>query len=99
MFKVLQLMDFYRLLPKYRLQNHPTSKAWDRILNDLLDKHEVIISRDSRFTVTLGGVQVWVGNYPYAYGGPYEHEVLPKVATRMRLQECVLKAIVKGVKV
>ncbi len=91
-------MDFYRFLPKYWCQNHPTSKTWDRILNDLLDKHEVVISSNSRLTVTIGGIEVWVGNYPYAYGSPYEHQMLPKVATRMRLEECVLKAIVKGVK-
>lgn len=81
--------DWMRLWPKYWLQNSPTNYEWDAILNDLLDKHD---PKPSYLTVSLGNVEVWVGNWPYAYGAPYANgvkDVLPTVATRKRLRDII----------
>lgn len=82
-------MDWQRLWPKYWLQNAPTNYEWDSILNDLLDKHT---PEKRNLTVFIGGIEVWVGNWPYAYGSPYHRgvkDVLPTVETRKRLRALV----------
>lgn len=82
-------IDWMRLRPMHWLQNSPTDWEWDAILNDLLDKHDPI---RGYMTVTIGKVEVWVSNWPYAYGSPYGSgllDVLPSVATRKRLRSMV----------
>lgn len=81
--------DWQRLWPKYWLQHGPTNYEWDAILNQLLDKHEPKVSH---LTVYLGKVEVWIGNWPYAYGAPYHNglrEMVPTVATRKRLKSII----------
>lgn len=82
--------DWGRLDPRFWLQNEPTNWEWDTILNDLLDHHEPKLGY---LTVTLGNVEVWVSNWPYAYGSPHSPEanVLPSTATRKRLRAVVPK--------
>jgi hypothetical protein len=80
-------IDWMRLWPMYWLQNERTDWEWDAILNDLLDKHEPM---GESLTVKVGKVEVWVGNWPYAYGSPYGmnvKDVLPSVRTRKRLRD------------
>lgn len=81
--------DWERFWPLYWFQNSQTSREWDRMLNYLLDHHEVI--QDSDLSVKIGPVTVWVGNWPYAYGSPWtpEIDVLPTVKTRKRLRSLV----------
>jgi hypothetical protein len=31
------MIDWYRLLPSYWIQNYPTSKEWDTALNKLIE--------------------------------------------------------------
>ena len=85
-------MDLYRLLPPYWLQNYPTNMEWDRTLNELLDRGP-ITELDSH-TVKVAGVTIWVSNWPYSYGNPYNPEVkvAPRVATRKRLQNAIAKS-------
>ena len=83
-------MDWHRLLPLYWLQNEPTDQGWDQALNMLLNKHEPEVGNGPH-TVTIGGVEVWIGNWPYAYGKAYgKHSSgLPTVVTRKRLRKAV----------
>ena len=88
-------MDWRRLWPRYWLQNYVTSLAWDRQLNDLLDKHQPVLDFTG-YVCTLGEIDVWVSNWPYAYGsrwlgivGDHPTKALPTVKTRLRLREAI----------
>lgn len=80
--------DWYRLLPKFWMQNEPTDRLWDAILNKALD--EFGYNRRSDCTGTVGPFTVWVSNYPYSTGWAYEgigpRKALPMCRTRIRLR-------------
>jgi len=84
--------------PEFWMQNHPTSAEWDRELNDMLDNHSVVIK--SNFVCEIDGVEIWIQNYPYAFGSPqalsHYRRVLPKIATRKRLLAAVGEASERG---
>lgn len=84
-------IDWLRLLPGFWLQNEPTDWEWDATLNRLLDKHE---PKEGYLTASIGGVEVWTGNYPYSYGSCHDPKLrfLPSVATRKRLRAVLEKA-------
>lgn len=86
-------IDWRRLWPIYWMQNEPTDYAWDKLLNDLLDKHTPV---RSYMTCKLGKIEVWVGNFPYSYGGYYDDSTsrygLPTVKTRLRLRAALNSA-------
>jgi len=85
------MTDWMRLWPKYWQQNYSTSMEWDGHLNRLLDKGPVEII--DRYTASIAGVEVWIENWPYAYGRPYPMTgIMPTVATRKRLRDAVLAA-------
>lgn len=82
-------MDWYRLLPRYWIQNKPTDYEWDKVLNKILDNAKNV--ELNYLAATIDGVTVWNSNYPYAYGSTYGTNMpktgLPKVATRKRLRK------------
>lgn len=83
-------MDLSRLLPRYWIQNYPTNMEWDAMLNDLMDRYPPTDRGD--YTVTFGPVEVWIENWPYAYGRidrPTHVDLLPTVKTRKRLRRLV----------
>ena len=82
-------IDWQRLKPKYWFQNTQTCWEWDKTLNQLLDTYQV--QRDGPCHALLGKAQIWVANYPYAYGKlkNFGDESLPSVATRKRLREAL----------
>lgn len=86
--------DWYRLFrPCFWIQNEPTNWEWDAVLNAKLDENpDIELSRNGH-TVFIGGIEVWVSNYPYAYGYPYRPNVerLPSGKTRARLHKIVSK--------
>jgi hypothetical protein len=87
-------MDWYRLLPQYWIQNDPTDLAWDKTLNELLDKHEIEVC--SEHTIRLGRARIWVSNWPFAFGQLVTSDFvdisgLPRVATRKRLRAALLQ--------
>lgn len=87
-------VDWRRLQPKYWHQNYPTDRAWDAILNRLLDEH-IPVSLGQHYC-QVGPVKVWVENWPYAYARP-EHPPLnnsavPMVRTRLRLRKALYEA-------
>jgi hypothetical protein len=78
--------------------NEPFSKEWDDKLNELMDKYEPVLDKPNSldgeiYTVTFAEHCVWVANYPYAYGKPYDfrmaNSVRPSRLTILRLHNLV----------
>lgn len=88
------LSDFlYRLIrPNFWIQNYRTDYLYDDLLNKMLDKYDIEIV--DTFTVKIEGIEIWVSNYPYAYGSNYgqSDKVLPRPRTRVRIQHMVTLA-------
>jgi hypothetical protein len=56
---------FFRLFhPSYWIMLNRYDRSWDKKLNELLDKGK--FSKIDRYTAELGGIEIWVANYPYA---------------------------------
>ena len=59
------------------LRNYKVSKALSKKINELLDDPNTELIIQSEYTICLGGLSLWVGNFPYAYGDyhkPYQIE-------------------------
>jgi len=70
--------------PKYWLSSYSTNKYWDKALLKMIeDKAE--IKRNGEHRVTIGDRDVWIGNYPYAFGGEGSYNFLPRRSTRILL--------------
>ncbi len=52
-------------------RNYKYDKEWDILLNEIID-NDYITSREG-LTVTAGNIDIWVANYPYAYGYVYRY--------------------------
>jgi hypothetical protein len=80
--------DFIRLLPAFWFQNRKTSFAWDKALNRALD---LGVSYVGAHTATVGPFEVWVSNYPYAFGYNTADalESVPRCSTRIRLRKAI----------
>lgn len=98
------MLDIRRLFaPGAWFQVGKTNAAWDRKLNELLDTETVYrlqyTYHISPHIARIGDSQlVWISNFPYHYGAPYNLEamstknILPKLATRERLLRRVEEA-------
>lgn len=71
--------------PNFWLSNYPVCREWDRVLNRLIDNFEVKVINE--YYADIGGVEVWIRNYPYGYGAPEDLKCLPLRATRKRLYD------------
>jgi hypothetical protein len=54
--------------PQYWLMNYPYNVEVDKIVNELLDNHELSDLSPSQCTAKLGKATIWVENRPYASG-------------------------------
>jgi hypothetical protein len=70
--------------------NNRHDHDWDKKLNELLDGNNVNFLF-STYRVDIGDSDVWVGNYPYAYGtiNVMGREVRPSRRTILRLKKVV----------
>lgn len=84
-------IDWRRLIPSYIYQSYPTNWEWDEALNALMDKYP--IQMESEYRAIFGKTEVWIANYPYAFGSLYgpNKTYLPSVKTRMRLRNLIQK--------
>ena len=59
-------MNFWFALwrPEYWVMNYRFDKHWDEKLNELLDHHK--FENIDNYTATIGGVEVWIANQPFA---------------------------------
>jgi hypothetical protein len=82
------------------IRNYRTSKTHSQKINQLLDDPDTgLILEPSdygpgKFTVLLGDLRLWVGNFPYAYGYVWDffkgsNRHMPDRATVFRLRQVV----------
>lgn len=88
-----RLLDLLFVLvhPGCWLSNYDADSHWDAKLNEMLDNPKFEALRvGGRFSVKLNGHEVWISNFPYAYGSLYfkdvKVDVLPYRRTRYRLR-------------
>lgn len=87
------LLNFLFVLvrPNCWMANHGVDLYWDGLLNEMLDNPKFEAVRfGGQYTVKLNGYEIWISNFPYAYGRPYTKNgpinFLPRRRTRYRLQ-------------
>jgi len=66
-------------------RNYRVDKRWDKKLNHIIDNWKSF-KRISDYTVLINNIEIWVRNWPYAYGNPYRIDVLPKRKTALKLR-------------
>jgi len=54
--------------PFGHLRNYKVSKTLSKKINELLDDPDTELIFQSEYTICLGGLTLWVCNFPYAYG-------------------------------
>jgi hypothetical protein len=94
--KYLKEMDLRNLQflfkPQYWLMNHEYNKEVDKIINDLIDRHELkfkqipYIPYTSELVCMLGDAEIWVGNIPYGFGTLYGTELCNYRPSRLTIQ-------------
>lgn len=67
------------LTPSCWMQNGPYSAGWDMKLRRLMANGK--FTPNDKFTVYIGGVQVWIANHPYASFTPCFSEARPSRIT------------------
>jgi hypothetical protein len=77
--------------PSFWLQNVRTSYEWDAQLRQLMQEHGV--RRIDNCTADVGGVTIWIKNYPYGFGkrfmSPLNGLPIPAPITRRRIIEAL----------
>lgn len=77
---------------RFWLQNQETDWEWDAELIRILDEGPEVKVVSSA-VVKLAGREIWVSNYPYAYGNEDRvNYLLPSPLTRRRLRGYLAKA-------
>lgn len=71
-FKRFILSLKFIFMPEYWIMNYKYSPEWDKKLNALLDEYTFVESKTMHNSVVyLGGIAMWVANYPYASFMPF----------------------------
>jgi hypothetical protein len=79
----------HRCHPGAITRNERTCKHWDKKLLRILN-NPISISRENEYWVKINGDNIWVANYPYAYGSPDNNrEGLPSRSTVVKLRMVV----------
>lgn len=81
------IVFFHRIFGESPL--YPISEEWDAILNKLMDTYEP--SKIGDHTCYFGDTEVWISNYPYAFGKLGFYDYLPKYPTMRRLKKILEK--------
>lgn len=90
-----RLLNFvFRVInPMFWIQNYDTCYYWDQKILELMKKET---PRFKNHTIFLGEYEIWVKNYPYAYGRHYEGvdsgNPLPSPITRVMLKSFINRA-------
>lgn len=78
--------------PDCWLRNYSYSDYADLFINSSLDAGHVLKIK-SRYSAELNGKELWIGNYPYAYGSIGLFDGLPSRRTVFRLKAAERKAL------
>ena len=90
----MKLIKFFKNLqflfrPQFWIMNNPYFQIWDKELNLLLDTNNFTNIREHR--ATLGDVNIWISNYPYAcfedYATPANERVRASRLTILRAKK------------
>ena len=96
----MKIKDIVRILstPRCWLRNYGTSAALSAFINESLDNNHSIDFLLDRI-IKLNGKELWIGNYPYAFGSLYERreliKFLPDRTTVFRLHDALEKELLK----
>lgn len=84
------------LTPPYWIRNHSTNKALDKWILAALKSPR--FRKISERRVVLNGVELWVSNYPYAYGymPDFEGFGMPSRRTTIKLKKAVEEHIIES---
>jgi len=78
-------------MPSYWSMNYPYNKEVDKIINELLDNHELTDLDNKLTTAKLGKATIWVENRPYAsarlYGTRLENYRPSRLTIKRLLKE------------
>ena len=96
----MNMIDFFKNLqfifrPDYWVMTESFNREWDEKLNLLMDKFPPVFGpindlNGKIHTVSFGGVEVWVENYPYGYGTPHSLKGMrPSRVTILRLHKLI----------
>lgn len=82
----------FLFMPSFWIINNPISDDWDNELNLMLDHLEISIANE--YYCKIGGVEIWIENYPYGYAQTYKNNrsVMPHRDTIVRLKNAVEKS-------
>lgn len=88
--KTIYYFLYFLFKPRFWLGLYPVNLIWDKHLNDLMDK-KATVTWMSPYGVRLDNTEIWVGNFPHAYGSEYKYDAfMPRRITRIRLQNYIL---------
>jgi hypothetical protein len=68
--------------PRFWVMLESYNEAYDRDLNNALDKYD--FKAIDKYTADLGGVEIWIGNYPYSSMVPYVRDCKLKIRASRR---------------
>lgn len=79
---------FVLFRPKFWYQSYDTCYIYDKNINLAIEKYG--IKQVDRYTVLIGDVEIWIRNYPYAFGNVYSDargdlRLLPAPTTRKKI--------------
>ncbi len=93
-----RFLEYLRIItsPSLWISNHPVDMGWDAWLNDAMDWNEFEIISEHR--AEIRGVEVWIGNHPYASFAPIAPDggvlgILPRRLTRVRAMNQMMRSI------
>ena len=97
-FKGYGLLDCIGVIfdPRFWLRNERVSREWGELLEAQLDVSD--ISALGPLYANIGGVKVWIENWPYAYGSRAHSSCLPPRRTAIRLRKAVDSALLSKIK-
>ena len=75
--------------PSYWFQHTKQSKRWDKKLRRRMSANYKLTVGPTGHRISLGKVEVWISNYPYAFGSEIDvfPEHLPSRRTRLLLKQ------------
>lgn len=87
---------FRILRPKFWHQNYPTCDLLSEAIERAIDSKSPVTVVDS-YTAKLANMELWIENYPYAYGYLRNPEIkeLPSARVRAKLNKYITKAALK----
>lgn len=88
---------FLRVLvtPSFWMRDVPASKEWDRAVRALIASGKISTKKVDGYTISVGQITIWLGNFPYGYGRSYGSgacSFLPTRRTALLLYDAIAAA-------